>query len=222
METEGDNPYASPMAAGDVAPTLPAELWRVGDLVIAHYQANWPKYCVKTGGIGDYSINLPVAMQYPNWLLLPLFGVPFLGSLLAIALPKSTVGLFIGLGMLVTLVVGFVAALVLFIRMAKSTRINFFVSQRYMAQRRVKLRIANGLTILGFAGIALSFLLAPYGWLRLAGLVSSIVVIAIGGRFRASWLTILRPTKTKKEYVVFQGASELFLSHLSSWPYGPT
>ncbi len=219
---QDENPYASPLAAGEVANKFPAQLWRFGDVVVAHRQADWPNLCVKTGDNCSNSQKIPIATQYPNWMLFPLFGIPWLGMVVSLFLPKSAASLYIGLGILAVCAAGFVSAVVLIFRMAKPTRIEIFVSPKYMSQRRSKLRIANALTVLGILGSAVSLLLLmPFGGVRMVLFFASIVVIAIGGSYRSAWRRILRPTKTKPEYIVLRGAGEAFLSRLESWPYGP-
>lgn len=217
-----ENPYASPLAAGEAVQRFPAALWQLGDFVIAHRLATWPHLCVKTGVVSEQANRLPISTQYPNWLLLPLFGLPWIALVISLFLPKSTAGLYLGIGILAIVAVGFVATSIFLIRTAKRTTIEFFVAPNYLAQRRAKLNLANVLTAVGIVGVMVSLLLLmPLGPLRWGIFLTSIIVIATGGRYRATWLRILKPTKTQPEYIVLRGAGKAFLSQLPPWPYGP-
>jgi hypothetical protein len=219
---QDENPYASPQVVSSPGPEgVPDAIWSHGDLVVAHRNALWPKICVLTGRTCDIQLDFPLATQYPGWLL-AVFVVALVGSTgLSVNIIPPPYG---GVGALAGLILCFVGLFMAIGYLAMPRQLSFHISNETYEIRKKQLRQALALNIIGatliVAGIVAGTQNLPM-WITIAAFVLGLIVIGIGGSFRARWRRILHPTKMHHEYTVLRGAGKPFLNQLPPWPYGP-
>jgi hypothetical protein len=197
------NPYASPSTFEEVVvaevadePNWAAGLWRKGNQLVMHKQANLPARCVKSNEpIEGRRLKRKLTWFHPLIYLSLQAGV-LIFAILAIVLQKRAT-IYIGL-----------------------------TSEWHRRRRRALwagwiIGLLGLAVLIGSIVVLCNSRDSDPPWAGLLGLLSGIIVILVGAIYGSAGSRMVTPVRITDDYVWLKGVHPDFLADLPPWPYRP-